>query len=97
MSARSKLESPKFGLMDRLKKPSPQDPASAEQEDRTDVPEVVEAGDVKVTTYLDADLNRRLQIYVATKKAQKRPGQERVSIKSVLDQAIREFLERQGE
>ncbi|GHF60313.1 hypothetical protein HNQ07_004246 [Deinococcus metalli] len=72
--------------MDRLKKPE----AVAEQSPV----EATGTGEVKFTSYLDVDLNRRLQIHVATKKAQKRPGQERVSIKSELHQALEEYLER---
>lgn len=90
MSSKAKAETPKFGLMDRLKKPdvSSEQPALvAESVDGA-------AGEVKFTSYLDAELNKRLQIHVAEKKAQKKPGQERVSIKSVLDQALREYLER---
>jgi hypothetical protein len=93
MSSKAKPDGPKFGLMDRLKKP---EGASAEQPAVVPVPaaDTGEAGEVKFTSYLDADLSRRLQIHVATKKAQKKRGQERVSIKSVLDQALREYLER---
>ncbi|PNY79244.1 hypothetical protein [Deinococcus koreensis] len=89
MSSKSRADSPKFGLMDRLKKPeaaADQPPAAAA--------ESTGAGEVKFTSYLDVDLNRRLQIHVATKKAQKKPGQERVSIKSELHQALEEYLER---
>lgn len=96
MSSKKKLDSPKFGLMDRLQKPSDQDSTLIKQTTLSPASEV-DALEVKFTSYLNADLNRRLQIHVATKKAQKRSRQERVSIKSVLDQAIREYLERHGD
>lgn len=95
MSAKGKTEGPKFGLMDRLHKSSAEVTAPVEQA-VVQAPEDTEAGDVKFTSYLDADLARRFQIHVATKKMLKKRGQERVSIKSVLDQALREYLERHG-
>ena len=53
--------------------------------------------EVRFTNYLDAEVSRRLQIHVAQLKARKTRGGERVSIKSVLHQALVEYLERQGE
>ncbi|MGY2896250.1 hypothetical protein [Deinococcus sp. UYEF24] len=50
--------------------------------------------EVRFTNYLDADVSRRLQIHVAQMKARKVPGGERVSIKSVLHQALVEYLEK---
>ena len=52
--------------------------------------------EVRFTNYLDADVSRRLQIHVAQLKACKVRGGERVSIKSVLHQALVEYLERHG-
>ena len=53
--------------------------------------------EVRFTNYLDAEVSRRLQIHVAQMKARKVKGGERVSIKSVLHQALVEYLERNKE
>lgn len=89
MSGKARADRPKFGLMDRLKKSE-----AAAGQPSAEATESTGTGEVKFTSYLDVDLNRRLQIHVATKKAQKKPGQERVSIKSELHQALEEYLER---
>lgn len=84
----------KFNLQDRLKRPEPAaqqlvaEPAPIEDAE----PEVNE---LKVTTYLDAELVTRLNVLVAKKKAQKKRGDPRVSLKNELNQAIREYLERE--
>ncbi|TDE84729.1 hypothetical protein [Deinococcus sp. S9] len=95
MSSKGKADGTKFGLMDRLKK----SPAATDTSGAAPAIEPADegAGDVKFTTYLDGELHTQLQLFVAKKKAQKRPGQERVSIKSVVDLALREYLERHGE
>jgi len=52
---------------------------------------------VHFTNYLKGSVSRRLQVYVALHKAEKRrSGGERVSIKTVLNQALEEFLDRNG-
>lgn len=54
-------------------------------------------GEVHFTNYLRGSVSRRLQVYVALQKAQqRRGGGERVSIKNVLNQALEEFLDRNG-
>lgn len=54
-------------------------------------------GEVHFTNYLKGSVSRRLQVYVALQKAQqRRGGGERVSIKNVLNQALEEFLDRNG-
>jgi hypothetical protein len=58
--------------------------------------EPVTVPEVRFTNYLDAEVSRRLQIHVAQLKARKPRGGERVSIKSVLHQALLEYLERNG-
>ncbi|WP_407572886.1 hypothetical protein [Deinococcus altitudinis] len=58
------------------------------------VPEELPLQEVRFTNYLDAEVSRRLQIHVAQLKSRKVPGGERVSIKSVLHQALVEYLER---
>jgi len=84
----------KFNLQDRLKRPERAaqqlvaEPAPIEDAE----PEVNE---LKVTTYLDAELVTRLNVLVAKKKAQKKRGDPRVSLKNELNQAIREYLERE--
>lgn len=84
----------KFNLQDRLKRPEPAaqqlvaEPAPIEDAE----PEVNE---LKVTTYLDAELVTRLNVLVAKKKAQKKRGDPRVSLKNELNQAIREYLGRE--
>ena len=52
--------------------------------------------EVRFTNYLDAEISRRLQIHVAQLKSRKIRGGERISIKSVLHQALAEYLERHG-
>lgn len=84
----------KFNLQDRLKRPEPaaQPPVIEPVPVEDAEPEVNE---LKITTYLDADLMTRLNVLVARKKAQKKRGDPRVSLKNELNQAIREYLERQ--
>ncbi len=60
------------------------------------VPEVLPMPEVRFTNYLDAEVSRRLQVHVAHLKARKTRGSERVSIKSVLHQALVEYLDRNG-
>lgn len=90
----------KFGLLKGLQQSSKA--GNAEQrvaatpgvravaEETTGMPEV------RFTNYLDAEVSRRLQIHVAQLKARKPRGGDRVSIKSVLHQALIEYLERSG-
>jgi hypothetical protein len=58
--------------------------------------EPVTVPEVRFTNYLDAEVSRRLQVHVAQLKARKPRGGERVSIKSVLHQALLDYLERNG-
>lgn len=60
------------------------------------VPEELPVQEVRFTNYLDAEVSRRLQVHVAHLKARKMQGGERVSIKSVLHQALVEYLDRHG-
>lgn len=84
----------KFNLQDRLKRPEPAaqqpgaEPAPIEDAES-------EVNELKVTTYLNVELVTRLNVLVAKKKAQKKRGDPRVSLKNELNQAIREYLERQ--
>jgi hypothetical protein len=81
----------KFGVLKGLQQSSK--PVSSQIQ-----PSVIElpVQEVRFTNYLDADVSRRLQIHVAQLKALKVRGGERVSIKSVLHQALVEYLERHG-
>ena len=97
MSGKGRPDGPKFGLMDRLKRTDTPDAPPTERPAEMSAHEPAEVEEVKFTSYLRADLNRRLQIHVVNKKARKKAGQERVSIKSVLQRALEEYLERHGE
>lgn len=68
MSSKGRGESSKFGLMDRLRRPE------AEPAEQSSVP--VESGEVKFTSYLDADIASRLQMHVAKKKSQKKKDRD---------------------
>ena len=83
----------KFNLQDRLKRPEPAAPQPAAEPVPVEAA-VPEVNELKITTYLDADLMNRLNVLVAKKKSQKKPGEPRVSLKNELNQAIREYLER---
>ena len=77
----------KFGMLKNL---------SAAQGTEDAAPAIPQARDtISFTTAIDADLNRRLLLYVAEQKAVRRPG-VRVSIKSVLGAALDEYLKKQG-
>lgn len=81
----------KFGILKGLQQSS-----KAVNSQTSLVPEELPIQEVRFTNYLDAEVSRRLQIHVAQLKARKTRGGERVSIKSVLHQALVEYLERQG-
>ena len=81
----------KFGILKGLRQSSKTVNSQSEQ-----VPEALPAQEVRFTNYLDAEVSRRLQIHVAHLKARKVRGGERISIKSVLHQALVEYLERHG-
>lgn len=79
----------KFGILKGLRQSSkPLNSQSGMSREELPVQEV------RFTNYLDAEVSRRLQIHVAQLKARKVRGGERVSIKSVLHQALVEYLER---
>ena len=84
----------KFNLQDRLKRPEPAAPQPVAEPAPIEDAEP-EVNELKVTTYLDAELVTRLNVLVAKKKAQKKRGDPRVSLKNELNQAIREYLERE--
>ncbi|WP_407543297.1 hypothetical protein Q0M94_26365 (plasmid) [Deinococcus radiomollis] len=79
----------KFGVLKGLQQSS-----KAVNSHTQPAPEELPIQEVRFTNYLDAEVSRRLQIHVAQLKARKVRGGERVSIKSVLHQALVEYLER---
>ena len=81
----------KFGVLKGLQQSS-----KAVNSQIQSIPEELPVQEVRFTNYLDAEVSRRLQIHVAQLKARKVRGGERVSIKSVLHQALVEYLERHG-
>jgi hypothetical protein len=89
-------KAPKFGLLRALQQ------SSKTVNNQTAIPPELQAventpvQEVRFTNYLDAEVSRRLQVHVAQLKASKPRGGERVSIKSVLHQALLEYLERNG-
>lgn len=78
----------KFGVLAGLQQSS-----KPVKQQIAEVPPLPEALEVRFTNYLDADVSRRLNVHVAQLKAVRTPG-ARPSIKSVLDQALREYLGR---
>ena len=79
----------KFGILKGLQQSSKMVNSQPEP-----IPEELPVHEVRFTNYLDAEVSRRLQIHVAQLKARKVRGGERISIKSVLHQALVEYLER---
>ncbi|WP_293909672.1 hypothetical protein [Deinococcus sp.] len=78
----------KFGVLAGLQQSS-----KSVKQQSLEAPSAPEAQEVRFTNYLDAEISRRLNIHVAQLKAARTPG-IRPSIKSVLDQALRDYLDR---
>ena len=96
----SSEQASKFGLLKGLQQSSKagntEQRVTATRDVRAVAEEITGMSEVRFTNYLDAEVSRRLQIHVAQLKARKARGGDRVSIKSVLHQALVEYLDRNG-